>query len=62
MIKVGDRLIVQGIMHAKAIVTEIVYLPKEDRHEIRLSWGEHGTSKVYSSDQDKVWYKYQACN
>ena len=61
-IDIGTRVVVQGIMHAEARVKDVTWLEKESRWEIILDWGEHGTSKVYSSDENKVWYQYQSSN
>lgn len=61
-IAVGERVIVQGIMYAEAHVKEVNWLAKEHRWEIILDWGEHGTSKVYDTDENNVWYRYQTAS
>ena len=61
-VEIGERLIVSGIMYAKAIVSDVKYVEKEARWEISLDWGEFGTSKVYDYDEGKTWYKFSSCS
>lgn len=61
-VEIGERLIVQGIMYARAVVSEVKYLENEARWEIVLDWGEFGKSKVYDHDEGKVWYRFKSCS
>jgi hypothetical protein len=61
MIKVGDLLVVQGMMPPAKV--EKVWFDKEtSRFVIELDWGDYGHSKVYDHDENKVWYKYTGSN
>lgn len=61
MIKVGDRLVVQGMPYA-AYVESIEEDPNGARTTLHLDWKEHGKSKVYLHDENKVWYRYSESN
>lgn len=61
-VNIGERLIVQGITYAEARVESVRYLPSEDRWEIVLDWGEHGKSKVYDTDENKTWFRFNKAN
>ncbi len=61
MVKIGDRLVVQGNPHS-AYVECIRQDPDTDRIIYDLDWREHGKSKVYAHDENKVWYKYTNSN
>ena len=57
MIKIGDRLVVQG-MQLPAYVESIWFDSETNRTVIELDWREHGKSKVYLHDEDKTWVRY----
>ena len=61
---VGDRIIINGgfISTIAARVSNVVYDPTTDRTRIDLSWGEHGTSRVYAHDEGKIWTRVEAFN
>jgi len=61
MVQVGDRLVVQG-MSLPAYVERIEEETGTDRTIIFLDWREHGKSRVYLHDENKVWYKYTGSN
>lgn len=61
MVQVGDRLVVQG-MSFPAYVERIEEEAGTDRTIIFLDWREHGKSRVYLHDENKVWYKYTGSN
>lgn len=61
-VKIGEKLIVNGITHIPATVESMEFLPNEARWQINLDWGEYGKSKVYSSDYMKIWYKLENNN
>lgn len=54
MVKIGDRLVVQQ-MPFPAYVESIEYDEVCRRHVVRLDWREHGKSRVFLDDQNKVW-------
>ena len=57
MVKVGDRLVVQG-MPFPAYIERIEEDPSTASTILHLDWREHGKSRVYLHDENKVWYKY----
>ncbi len=57
-IKIGERVVVNGIMYAKAYVSNVDWIEEESRWVITLNWGEHGTSRVYDYDEGKTWYRW----
>lgn len=57
MVKIGDRLVVQG-MPFPAYVELIEYDATTARTTIHLDWKEHGKSRVYLHDEDNTWVKY----
>lgn len=59
---IGERLVVSGILYAEARVSNYEWLEKESRWAIYLDWGQHGTSKVYSTDEGKVWTRWAQLN
>lgn len=61
-VKVGDILVVQGITYAKPTVFSVEWIKAEARWLIHLDWGQYGTSKVYCSDINKLWYKWNNSN
>jgi hypothetical protein len=61
-VKIGDRLVVNGMSHLKSVVSNIVYDESIARTRITLDWGEHGFSNVYLDDENVVWYKYSESN
>lgn len=60
--KIGDRIVVHGMSHIKCFVKEISWIANESRWKLMLDWGEFGTSHVYDSDENHVWYKYISAN
>jgi hypothetical protein len=60
-VKKGDRLVVYGRPEV-AIVVDIVPLPHEARTAYTLDWGEFGLSRVYDTDEGKVWNRYATLN
>lgn len=61
MVSIGDRLVVQGSPFP-AYVESIEEDPTTASTVIRLDWKEHGKSRVYLHDENKVWYKYTDAN
>lgn len=61
MIKIGDRLVVQGLPYP-AYVERIEEDPTTASTILHLDWKEFGKSRVYLHDEDKVWYKYVKVN
>ena len=61
MVAIGDRLVVQGSSFP-AYVESIEKDPTTASTVIRLDWREHGKSRVYLHDENKVWYKYNNAN
>lgn len=61
MIKVGDRLVVQGLPYA-AYVERIEEDPTTASTILHLDWKEYGKSHVYLHDENKVWYRYSNKN
>ncbi len=61
MIKIGDRLVVQG-MQFPAYVEQIEEEPSTARTILHLDWKEHGKSRVYLHDENVVWFKYNSNN
>jgi hypothetical protein len=61
MIKIGDRLVVQGLPYP-AYVEGIKYDLNTARTVIELDWKEHGKSRVYAHDENVTWYKYNEAN
>lgn len=60
--KIGERVVVHGMTHVETYVSRIEYVQTEGRHMIHLDWGEHGTSRVFDTDEGKVWYRYTESN
>lgn len=61
MVKIGDRLVVQGSAFA-AYVERIEEDPSTASTIIHLDWKEHGKSRVYLHDENKVWHLYLNVN
>lgn len=61
-VAIGERLIVQGITYATATVCAVEFIDAENRWMIHLDWGEFGQSKVYSTDENKVWFRFSKAN
>jgi hypothetical protein len=61
MVKVGDRLVVQG-MALPAYIERIEEEPSTARTILHLDWKEHGKSRVYLHDEGKIWFKYSDAN
>lgn len=61
MVNIGDRLVVQGSPFP-AYVERIEEDPSTARTILHLDWKEHGKSRVYLHDENKVWYKYSNAN
>lgn len=61
-VEIGERLVVQGITYAEARVEDVKYLPEEGRWAIFLDWGTFGKSKVYDTDENKVWFRFSKVN
>lgn len=57
MVKVGDRLIVQG-SEFPAYVETVWYDEATAQTVIELDWREYGRSKVYLHDEGKTWHKF----
>lgn len=60
--KIGEKIIVQNIRHAYAFVSDVIFLQKEARYAIELSWKDLdgniiGNSRVYDHDENKIWFK-----
>lgn len=61
MVTIGDRLVVQGSPFP-AYVESIEADPTTASTIIHLDWKEHGKSRVYLHDENKIWYKYSNAN
>lgn len=61
MLKIGDKIVVQGIM-PPATIEKIWYDEKSARQVIELDWEANGKSKVYGHDENQIWYKYSGKN
>jgi len=61
MVKVGDRLVVQG-MQFPAYIEKIEPEPSTARVILHLDWKEFGKSRVYLHDENKTWFKYESNN
>jgi hypothetical protein len=66
-LKVGDRVVVDNILHTYSFVQDIIWLQSEYRYQINLVWkdieGNYvGNSKVFSSDEGKSWFKFEKLN
>lgn len=65
-VKIGDQVLVERCSYAQAYVREIFWLADEARFQLNLSWklagNDIGTSKVYSNDYQKVWFKFLEVN
>lgn len=61
MVKVGDRLVVQGSTFP-AYVERIEEDPTTASTILYLDWKEYGKSRVYLHDEGKVWYSYVSAN
>lgn len=61
MIKIGDRLVVQGSPFA-AYVESIEEDPGTASTVIHLDWKEYGKSRVYLHDENKTWHLYLNVN
>lgn len=59
---IGDRIVVQGMSQYTTHVSSVTFVQSEQRWKIELDWGEHGTSRVYDHDENKVWYRYTESN
>lgn len=57
MVKIGDRLVVQNCPFP-AYVERVWYDTETARTVIDLDWREHGKSKVFLHDENKVWVQY----
>ena len=56
--KVGERIVVYGLTEYQSLVKNVEWSSKDQDHLIILDWGEHGTSRVWARDKDKVWYPW----
>lgn len=67
-VKNGTRIVVGDNLHeyAKAIVTECIYVPNEQRWGIVLEWpnapGGSSFSRVWDTDEGKVWRRFSDVN
>jgi len=59
MVRVGERLVVHGWRDFPAYVERIEH-DTAGNTLIFLDWGEHGKSRVYLHDENKVWYRYNS--
>jgi hypothetical protein len=62
MLKIGERLVVQGLVDYPATVEKIWFDEETQRTVIELDWGIHGKSRVYDHDENKIWYRYTEAN
>jgi len=68
----GERVVVGGNLqrYATAIVSDCAFVPTENRWAIALEWpnippelgASPGHSRVWSTDEGKVWYRYAQIN
>lgn len=61
MVKIGDRLVVQGSSFP-AYVERIEEDPSTASTILYLDWKEYGKSRVYLHDEGKIWFKYSEAN
>jgi hypothetical protein len=61
MVKIGDRLVVHGLS-LPAYVERIEEDPTTASTILHLDWKEHGKSRVFAHDENKVWYVYSSAN
>ena len=61
MAKIGDRLVVQNSPFP-VYVERIEEDPTTASTILHLDWKEHGKSRVYAHDENKVWYVYSNSN
>jgi len=64
--EIGEQIIVHGIRHAKAIVSDLNFSSQENRIVIELQWTDNsgldiGKSRVYHYDENKIWFRAK-CN
>jgi len=58
---IGERLIVHGLQH-HATIEDIVWDATVNSWKIILDWGPHGKSRVWSHDENRVWYRWSSHN
>lgn len=58
----GERIIVSGLEQFEVTVSQLEWVPSENRYRLLLDWGEHGTSVIYSSDEGTVWRRFLDVN
>jgi hypothetical protein len=58
---IGERLIVHG-MTQKAVVDDVCWDDQVNSWKIILDWGEFGKSRVWSHDENRVWYRISTNN
>lgn len=51
----GERIIIRNWPEMETKVADVFWVPTEARWCIIVDWGEHGFSKVYDDDQDRIW-------
>lgn len=61
MVKIGDRLVVQGSSFP-AYVERIEEDPTTASTILYLDWKEYGKSRVYLHDEGKIWFRYSEAN
>jgi hypothetical protein len=65
--EVGEKIVVNNIRYATAMVSDVVWDEKQFDFVINLQWtntnGEYiGTSRVYYRDQNKSWFRFSNNN
>lgn len=59
--EIGERLVVHGLKHC-ALVDDVVWDAEVNSWKIILDWGSHGRSRVWSHDENRVWYRWNSHN
>lgn len=65
--EIGEQIIVNNIRYAKAIVSDVKWMPQECRVLIELEWNDLdgkslGKSRVFHYDQNKTWFRLSSNN
>lgn len=60
--EIGETIIVQNIRYAKATVADVSWQESENRYAIHIHWQDAegkniGRSKVFSTDENKTWFR-----
>lgn len=59
---IGERLVVHGLSQHESIVVGVEWDGERSAWRIDLDWGQHGQSRVWAHDENKVWYRLKNQN